>query len=118
MKYKLGVKNGIFDAILVVICLFVGVGFISGAEIWFYIARFDMNEIFGLIVFGVLMFVISCFALSKKRKVESNNDKFKRKILLISELAVALDMISGLVKASKIFLKIVCYWFLYSQLQV
>ena len=47
MKYE--AKNSPFNVILIAVCSFVGVGFITGAEIWFYFARFGKNMIFSAI---------------------------------------------------------------------
>ena len=51
-------QNNHFNLVLTAVCSFVGVGFISGAEIWFYFARFGKG-----IFFGIIMFAILCFTL-------------------------------------------------------
>ena len=101
MKKNFEAKNSLFDVILVAVCSFVGVGFISGAEIWFYFARFGASGVFGLILFGMLVFVLGLFAF---RGVSHSNPKIKKlktKILLFSELAVASAMVSGLFETSR-----------------
>lgn len=97
------VKNGVFNTILVAVCSFVGVGFVTGAEIWFYFARFEVNAIFGLISFFVLSFLLFYFSLSEK-ETENNENKFKIKTYFagVSELFVASAMIAGLMETSRL----------------
>lgn len=102
MKDCFKVKKGVFDVILVAVCSFVGVGFITGAEIWFYFARFGLNAVFGVFVFAVLVFALAYFALNEKREVNTKTINLKRKILLVSELAVASAMVSGLIETSRL----------------
>ncbi len=101
MKDNLKAKNGVFDTVLVAVCSFVGVGFITGAEIWFYFARFGANSIFGLICFGVLIFVLSYFAINSREENKSKLNLLKTKILICSELFVASAMISGLLETTR-----------------
>jgi uncharacterized membrane protein YkvI len=49
VKYENKAKNGWFNTCLIAICSFVGVGFISGAEIWFYFARFGISSVVGTV---------------------------------------------------------------------
>jgi len=125
MKKGLKVKNGVFDTVLVAVCSFVGVGFITGAEIWFYFARFGIASVFGVIVFGILVYVLASFAMREKSLNSSKVEKLKTKILILSELFVASAMVSGLQETTKtlfsnwwfavflfsIFLLIFLFWF-------
>ena len=107
MKDNFKVKNSLFNVVLVVVCSFVGVGFITGVEIWFYFARFGKNMLMGLVCFGVLTFVLSMFAF-KNNKYGQKFANVQSKILLVSELAVASAMVSGLFETTKtLFSK---YW--------
>lgn len=109
MKKCLKVKNGVFDTVLVAACSFVGVGFITGAEIWFYFARFGLNGIFGVVVFGILVNVLASFAMREKSLKPGKAEKLKTKILILSELLVASAMVSGLQETTRtLFSK---WWF-------
>lgn len=94
------VKNNPVNLILTAICVFVGVGFISGAEIWFYFARFESGMFIGLIIFACLCFFIVYFALNDSLESD-NKSKFKSKVLCLSELLVASAMVSGLMETSR-----------------
>ena len=93
-------KNSAFNLILTAICIFVGVGFITGAEIWFYFARFGGNMLFGLLIFGLLCFFIVYFALGEGDQC-TGACKFKHWGLGFSELLVASAMVSGLLDISR-----------------
>lgn len=89
------VKNSLFNSILLSVCVFVGAGFITGAEIWFYFAKFNFNMVFGLIIFGFLCFNLVIFA----QKSQTENIKLKKSryfVSLVSELLIASAMISGI----------------------
>lgn len=112
MKNGFKVKNGLFDTILVAVCSFVGVGFITGAEVWFYFARFGINGVFGVLVFAIMIYLLSFLALKEKREVKSKNVSIKMKILFVSELAVASAMVSGIFETTRILFG--KWWFLVS----
>lgn len=98
------VKNGLFNSILLSICVFVGAGFITGAEIWFYFAKFNYNMVFGLIIFGLLCFVLVIFA----QKSQTENIKLKKArffVSLISEVLIASAMISGIFYTARILFR-------------
>lgn len=101
MKNNCGVKKRFFDVILVALCSFVGVGFITGAEIWFYFARFGVNMIWGIIVFGVLIYKLTIFAFSGSGEESYKTTKLKNKVLFVSEILVASAMISGLFETAR-----------------
>ena len=104
MKKKFEAKNSLFNVCLVAVCSFVGVGFISGAEIWFYFARFGkIGLLFGVFVFGLLIFVLSGFAFREKQENDLKLNRVKTKILIVSELAVASAMVSGLMQTTRTF---------------
>lgn len=100
MKNK--VKNSPFNIVLLTICSFVGVGFITGVEIWFYFARFGLNMIFGVIYFTVLTFLLVYFALGESDAQNDRFIQFKRQISAVSELLIASAMISGLAEQSRL----------------
>ena len=97
------VKNSPLNIILVAVCSFVGVGFVTGAEIWFYFARFEINMIFGLFVFAVLSFLLIYFSLGGKSEIKSERYcKFKAFFAGLSELLIASAMIAGLMETSEL----------------
>lgn len=98
------VKNSLFNSILLSVCVFVGVGFITGAEIWFYFAKFKLNIIFGLIVFAVLCFLLVSFA-QKKNSESEKLEKWRYFVSLFSELCIAAAMISGIFETSRLLFK-------------
>ena len=112
MKNGFKAKNGLFDTILVAVCSFVGVGFITGAEIWFYFARFGINGVFGVLVFAVMIYFLTFFALKEKREVKTKTENVKLKILFISELAVASAMVSGIFETTRVLFD--RWWFFVS----
>jgi len=95
-------KNGYFNTIVIAICSFVGVGFITGAEIWFYFSRFGLCSIIGLAVFGVLIYLVLSLSICYKSVKNLIIEKIKTKILLFSELAVASAMVSGLFETTRL----------------
>lgn len=101
MKCENKAKNGFFNTILIAICSFVGVGFITGAEIWFYFARFGLGSVVGLALFGLLIYYILSLSICKERAENSKIDKIKTKIMIVGELAVASAMVSGLFETSR-----------------
>lgn len=102
MKYK--AENSPFNVILITICSFIGVGFITGAEIWFYFARFEAGAIFGLFCFGILSFFLIMFSFYSKNNENTapKLKKIKEKQAQFSELLIASAMISGLMETSRI----------------
>lgn len=101
MKSKNKAKNSSFNTILIAICSFVGVGFISGAEIWFYFARFGLASIFGVVIFGSLCFVLTWFCMSTSGLENMKVSKLKKKISIVGEMAVASAMVSGLFETTR-----------------
>lgn len=99
MKNK--AKNSPFSAGLVAICSFIGVGFITGAEIWFYFARFGAVLVFGVAVFAVLMVLLIVFALRPSETSSPKLLRFRRVIFGVSELLIASAMMSGLLETTK-----------------
>lgn len=96
MKNK--AENWSFNVFLVAVCSFIGVGFITGAEIWFYFARFGVNLFAGIVVFAVVSFVLVYYSISPK---QIQNEKFlrvKRAISALSEFLIASAMVSGLLE--------------------
>ena len=102
MKYENKAKNGYFNTILTAICSFVGVGFITGAEIWFYFARFGKTAIFGTIIFGIMTYVLLSLSISDKKTNNPKVLKLKTRILIVGEMAVASAMVSGLFETTRI----------------
>ena len=102
VKYENKAKNSCLNTIIIAICSFVGVGFITGAEIWFYFARFGLASLFGFIIFGILIYCVLTFSLCEKENQNLKTKKFKTKILLIGELFVASAMVSGLFEITKL----------------
>lgn len=94
-------KNSPFNAYVMAICSFVGVGFITGAEIWFYFARFGLAMVAGLIVFAVLMVFLLCFSLHDNKSQIKKLCGLKKVIFALSELLIASAMVSGLLETSK-----------------
>lgn len=99
MKNK--AKNSPFNAGLVAICSFIGVGFITGAEIWFYFARFGAVFVFGVAIFAVLMVFLIVFALRPSETLSPKFSRFKRAVFGVSELLIASAMMSGLLETTK-----------------
>lgn len=108
MKNK--AENWSFNVFLLAVCSFVGVGFITGAEIWFYFARFGVNMLAGVVVFAVISFVLVYYSISSE---QIHNQKFlrvKRGISALSEFLIASAMVSGLLEITQnLFLNV---WFL------
>lgn len=102
MKCENKAKNGYFSTIVIAICSFVGVGFITGAEIWFYFSRFGLGSVIGLAVFGFLIYFVLSLSICKSRVKNSKIEKLKTKILLFGELAVASAMVSGLFETTRL----------------
>lgn len=94
-------KNSPFNACVMAMCSFVGVGFITGAEIWFYFARFGLSMIAGLVVFAVLMVFLVCFSFHDDKLQTKKFCGLKRGVFAVSELLIASAMISGLLETSK-----------------
>lgn len=99
MKNK--AENRSFNVFLVAVCSFVGVGFITGAEIWFYFARFGVNMLVGIVVFAAVSFILVYYSISTK---QIHNKKFlraKTAISALSEFLIASAMVSGLLEISQ-----------------
>lgn len=94
-------ENNPFNVGLVAICSFIGVGFITGAEIWFYFARFGAGMLAGLVVFGVLMVLLIKFSLNSDKFQSAKLIRLKTAILGLSEFLIASAMTSGLLETSK-----------------
>lgn len=110
MNGKIDVKKYINFSILL-ICSIVGVGFISGAEIYQFFARFKYFWL-GTVLFGVLLFILSrkilidtfikkCNIMQNFGEINAKNtnltkNKIKSSLIFIDVLMVASAMISGL----------------------
>lgn len=94
-------QNKPFSVGLVAICSFIGVGFLTGAEIWFYFARFEAGSIFGLLTFGCISAILVYFSLSANKSQNKHLNRVKRAVLGVSELLIASAMMSGLLEVSK-----------------
>lgn len=98
---------------LLMIGTVVGVGFVTGAEIYSFFARFSANSIFGLVCFFVLFFALTYKILIKNKKDENalkmqNFDKIfskntklrkiclKNFLVFFNVLMIASAMFSGL----------------------
>ena len=92
------------------LCAFIGVGFISGAEIWFYFARFGWGMFFGLVIFSILMFLMIMQAISAPKSTNKLAIKTEFIILLVSEILISAAMISGLQETAKTLFG--NFWFL------
>lgn len=101
MSIKNKAKNDFFNTVLLSICSFVGAGFISGSEIWFYFARFGWALPIGLLVFGILCFLLCYFCQTSKTAFSPRVYKFKQTVAFISEILIAAAMISGMREVSK-----------------
>ena len=70
--------------ITIMVCSFIGAGFVSGAEIYEFFARFKWASIFGIIVFFLLSFLL-CYKIlissSNHTKTSNNSSCFKNKNL-------------------------------------
>ena len=109
------VKNSLFNSILLSVCGFVGAGFVSGAEIWFYFAKYNFNMLFGLIIFGILCFILVLYA----QKTHYENVKLKKArylVSFVSEILIASAMISGIFYTSRILF--CSLWFLVDVLSI
>lgn len=110
MKNK--AENWSFNVFLVAVCSFVGVGFITGAEIWFYFARFGVNMFAGVVVFAVVSFVLVYYSISPKRIQSKKFSRAKRAISALSEFLIASAMVSGLLEiCQNLFGKLWCLVF-------
>ena len=98
------VKNSLFNSVLLSVCVFVGVGFITGAEIWFYFAKFKSNVVFGLVVFAVLCYFLVIFAQNQNNK-NKNIERWRCFVSGFSELFIASAMISGIFETSRVLFK-------------
>ena len=101
MKCENKAKNWWFNTCLIAICSVVGVGFISGAEIWFYFARFGQSSFVGLIFFGFLIYFVLSVSICQNGHKNSKLEKFKTKIMIFGEMAVASAMVSGLFETTR-----------------
>lgn len=102
MKCENKAKKGYFSTIVIAICSFVGVGFITGAEIWFYFSRFGLGSVVGLIIFGILIYFVLSLSICSEKTKNSKLEKIKTKILLFGELVVASAMVSGLCETTRL----------------
>lgn len=99
---KNGGKNGVLKTAMLAVCSFVGVGFLTGAEIWFYFARFGLGLYVSLAVFAVLAVLLMWVAMRELGHENSpQNLKLRRWGMCAGELLVASAMISGLLQVSK-----------------
>ena len=93
-------KNGPFGLILLLIGSMIGAGFITGAETWHFFARFGWGILFGLIVFGVLIYFLITYELEGDAGdcncLKTGGFWLKKQVNFISELLIASAMISGL----------------------
>lgn len=110
MDTKNKAKNSLYNTVLLAVCSFVGAGFISGAEIWFYFARFGWALPFGLCTFAVLCFLLCYFCQTSKSSFSPREYQFKQTVTFASEILVASAMISGLREVSKTLFP--NFWFL------
>lgn len=94
-------KNNPFNVGLVAICSFIGVGFLTGAEIWFYFARFGTSMIVGIAVFAVFSVILVYFSLNQHKQQNKQLFWLKTLVLGVSELLIASAMVSGLLEVSK-----------------
>ena len=95
------VKNSPFNVILVAVCVFVGVGFITGAEIWFYFARFGKSMVFGMITFAVLAFLLVFYSMGEDSIFPPRIRKLKSSVLFVGELLIGSAMISGILQVTR-----------------
>jgi len=116
-----GVKNRRFKLIcfnvrefarlmLVMMSAVVGVGFVSGAEIWSFFARFGKFCWVGIFVFAILFFCLTFKTISKNATNEkcvkmhkTNKNLSKNTILTKSRLKLVLLFLSEIVIASAMF---------------
>lgn len=101
MNSKNKAKNNPFNTIFLAVCSFVGVGFITGAEIWFYFARFGWAMLVGLAVFAVLCFYLSYYCQVSNNSFPKKLSTFRNASSFVCEIFVSSAMISGLSEVSK-----------------
>ncbi len=102
-----------FKIMILLICSIVGVGFVSGAEIYQFFVKFGKFSYFGVFVFFVLIFALTnkilrqnqseqnVFKMNILTKIVSNNtfltkSKLKSKLLFVNILMMASAMFAGL----------------------
>lgn len=91
-------ENRPFNVFLVAICSFIGVGFVTGAEIWFYFARFGVSMLGGIVVFAAISLILVYYSISSNQIVSPKFLQAKRAISALSEFLVASAMFSGLLE--------------------
>lgn len=100
MKTNFKGKKASFGLVLLLIGSMIGAGFITGAEIWHFFARFGGGVFVGLFTFGVLLY----YLIVNELKVcddecvclKSGGIWLKKQVNFASELLIASAMISGL----------------------
>lgn len=75
LKQKSGfsVAKKYVSLMLVMLCSFIGVGFVSGAEIYEFFVRFK-----GFAFVGILLFFVLCFLFCRKILLVSNNNQIQK----------------------------------------
>lgn len=58
--------------VMMMLCAIVGMGFISGAEIYQFFARFEIFSIFSIIIFFILMYLLSYKIIWKNRDIQND----------------------------------------------
>lgn len=113
---KTGHKNNwldVFECMLTMVGSVVGVGFLTGAEVQDFFARFGKNSVVGIVVIAVLFFVMAskmfeekqqskiCIKMQKRNKIITKNtflnkNNIKNILVFFNLLMISGAMISGL----------------------
>ena len=101
MKSENQVKNGPLKLFIASICSFIGAGFITGAEIWHYFARFENDMILGVISFSILFYFLILFCFKSSKNENTKTKKIKTAVSIFSEIVISAAMISGIKQMTK-----------------
>ena len=104
MKCENKGKKGDFGLCLLLVGSMIGAGFITGAEIWQFFAKFGYGSLFGVVVFGCLSYLLVYFEARPKKELNKESlrlERVKKDVNFFSEIMVAAAMISGLKIISK-----------------
>ena len=116
MGEKFGIFKEYFGLFILIFCSIIGVGFVSGAEIFEFFSRFGNYSYFGIIVFFIMVYLIIYRILykntinfdllnmaneeqkhyQKRQKIVKFKQKFYKIIIFFNVFVIASAMFSGL----------------------